>query len=47
MKPLLLIAIRDEDDAVESEHKAILRFGELAPDELVHVRAEQDRKSVV
>ena len=41
VKPLLLIAIRDEDDAVESEHKAILRFGELAPDELVHVRAEQ------
>ncbi len=41
MKPLLLIAIRDEDDAVESEHRAILRFGELAPGELVHVRAEQ------
>lgn len=41
MKPFLMIAIRDEDDAVEAEREVILRFGNLTPDELVHVRAEQ------
>lgn len=40
MKPFLLLATRAQDDAADGEHQAILRFGGLAPDELIRVRLE-------
>lgn len=40
MKPFLLVGTRPEDDAADGELDAVLRFGELAPDQLVRVRLE-------
>ena len=41
-KPFLIIQLRPEDAAADSEYRAILRYGELDEDEVVRVRAERD-----
>lgn len=40
MKPFLLLGTRPEDAAADGELDAVLRFGGLAPDQLVRVRLE-------
>ena len=40
MKPFLMIAVRDEDEAVAAEFEVVRRFGRLGPDDLVLLRAE-------
>ena len=40
MKPFLLLASRAEDAAADEEYGAYLRFGGLAPEQLVRVRME-------
>lgn len=41
MKPILLLQIRPENAASDSEYQAILKFGELSPNQLVRIRTEQ------
>ncbi|WP_425235662.1 glutamine amidotransferase [Ulvibacterium sp.] len=41
MKKLLILQMRPEDEAADSEFRAILRVGELGPDEVHRVRLEQ------
>ncbi len=40
MRPFVLLGSRAEDDAAQGEYEAMLKFGGLAPRELIHVRAE-------
>ena len=40
MKPFLLLATRDHDQAAEAEYHSVLRHSGLAADELVHLRVE-------
>lgn len=41
MKPFLLIQSRPEDETSENEYEAFLQFGDLAPESLHRIRAEQ------
>lgn len=41
VKPFLLLATREDDTVADSEHAAVLRYGGLAPDDLVRIRLEQ------
>ncbi|WP_257477616.1 glutamine amidotransferase [Acidipropionibacterium jensenii] len=41
MKPFLLIATRPEDDAARAEYKAMLRYCELGPDDVVYVQLDR------
>jgi GMP synthase (glutamine-hydrolysing) len=40
VRPFLLLATRAEDAVADAEYRAFLRFGALAPDQLVRVRLE-------
>ena len=40
MKPFLLLATRDHDQAAEAEYHSVLRHSGLAADDLVHLRVE-------
>ncbi|QAY63937.1 glutamine amidotransferase [Xylanimonas allomyrinae] len=41
MKPFLLLATREQDDAADGEYGAVLRYGGLATDRVHRVRLEQ------
>ncbi|WP_245967197.1 type 1 glutamine amidotransferase family protein [Ulvibacterium marinum] len=41
MRKMLILQMRPEDEAADSEFQAILRVGELGPDEVRRVRLEQ------
>jgi GMP synthase (glutamine-hydrolysing) len=41
MKRMLILQMRPEDEAADSEFQAILRVGGLSPDEVHHVRLDQ------
>ncbi|KAA1424858.1 glutamine amidotransferase [Mumia zhuanghuii] len=41
MKPLLLLSIREDDDAADEEYAAFLRFGDLTEESLRRVRMEK------
>ena len=40
MKPFLLLATRDHDEAAAAEYRSVLRHAELAPEQLEHIRVE-------
>lgn len=40
MRPFVLLATRPEDAAADGEYRAMLRFGGLAPSELIRIRLE-------
>ncbi len=42
MKPFLLLATRDHDEAAAAEYRSVLRHAGLRPDELVHRRVESE-----
>lgn len=42
MKPFLLLATRDHNEAAAAEYRSVLRHAGLQPDELVHVRVESE-----
>lgn len=41
MKPFLVLQLRNNDQASDNEFEAILRFGQLSPDEVHRIRMEQ------
>ncbi|NNF29267.1 MAG: glutamine amidotransferase, partial [Gemmatimonadetes bacterium] len=42
MRPFLVLQLRPEDAAADSEYEAILRYGGLSPDEVVRVRLDRE-----
>ena len=42
VRPFLLLATREDDAVADAEHAAVLRYGGLAPGELVRVRLERE-----
>jgi len=42
VKPFLLLATRDHNEAAAAEYRSVLRHAGLQPDELVHVRVESE-----
>lgn len=42
MKPFLLLATRDHNEAAAAEYRSVLRHTRLEPDELVHLRVESE-----
>lgn len=42
MKPFLLLATRADDSVADTEYEAFLKYGGLAPDELVRIRLERE-----
>jgi GMP synthase (glutamine-hydrolysing) len=47
MKPFLFIGTRPEDDAADSEYRAVVRCGGLAEDDVRRVRLERDELGAV
>jgi GMP synthase (glutamine-hydrolysing) len=41
-RPFLVLQLRPEDDAADSEFEAILRYGGLAPDHVVRIRLDRE-----
>ena len=41
-KPFLIIQLRPEDSTADNEFEAILKYGELASDQVIRIRAEQN-----